>query len=382
MQRRFVQKVITKNIIVQVAASLFSLLAIGYLFIQGKPILAPLIFALLIAGLVYNIFNGINDFIKVKWVSSLTTILVLIIPALMLVGVLGLQFQEVFSESDELVTSMEQKSKTSLAKANSSMPKSMRMTRSEINTYINDGKDQIFTYLQSGVSSGLSVLFSFFLTLIYVFFILQYSSGFKQFIISQMEEGRKENGIQVMTKMKDMIRSYLSGLGLVVVILCVLNSIGLMFFGVKYAVMWGCLAGVLAIIPYVGTIIGSALPIAFAFATMDDIWIPIGIAAYFFVVQQLEGNFITPKIIGNKINVNPFFAILSVVFFGYIWGIAGAILGLPLAGLVKIVLSTYEHTAALSMLMSEEIEEPENFSSELRASKYRLMNLFAFHRKV
>ncbi|HPN69975.1 MAG TPA: AI-2E family transporter [Saprospiraceae bacterium] len=382
MQRRLAQKVIGRNIIVPLAAGLFSLLAVGYIFIQGKPILAPLIFALLISGLVYNIFIGINQFFKVKWISSLTTILVLIIPVLMLVGVLGLQFEEVFSESDELVTSMEQKSKTSLAKANSNMPKSMRMTRSEINTYINDGKDQIFGYLQSGVSSGISMMFSFFLTLIYVFFILQYSSGFKQFIISQMEEGKKENGIQVMTKMKDMIRSYLSGLGLVVVILCVLNSIGLMFFGVKYAVMWGCLAGVLAIIPYVGTIIGSALPIAFAFATMDDIWIPIGIAAYFFVVQQLEGNFITPKIIGNKINVNPFFAILSVVFFGYIWGIAGAILGLPLAGLVKIVLSTYEHTAALSTLMSEEIDEPDKFSNELSSSRYRLVNLFSFRRRV
>ncbi|MBK8634121.1 MAG: AI-2E family transporter [Saprospiraceae bacterium] len=382
MQRRFVQKVITKNIIVQVAASLFSLLAIGYLFIQGKPILAPLIFALLIAGLVYNIFNGINDFIKVKWVSSLTTIMVLIIPVLFLVGVLAIQFEEVFSESEQLVTQVEQKSKTSLTMANSNMPKSMRKTRSEINEYITEGKDLIFDLMQEGLSNSISIVFSFFLTLIYVFFILQYSSGFKHFIISQMHESKKENGISVMLKMQDMIKNYLSGLGLVVVILCVLNSIGLMFFGVKYAVMWGCLAGVLAIIPYIGTIIGSALPIAFAFATMDDVWIPVGIAVYFFVIQQIEGNIITPKIIGNKINVNPLFAILSVVFFGYIWGIAGAILGLPLAGLVKIVLSTYDQTSSLSILMSEEIEEPENFSKEMNASKYRLINLFTFQRKL
>ncbi len=96
----------------------------------------------------------------------------------------------------------------------------------------------------------------------------------------------------------------------------------------------------------------------------------------------MEGNFITPKIIGNKINVNPFFAILSVVFFGYIWGIAGAILGLPLAGLVKIVLSTYDQTSSLSMLMSEEIEEPENFSKDMNASKYRLINLFTLQSKL
>lgn len=382
MPRFIAQKVIRKNILVQIAAALFCLVTLGFLFIIGKPILAPLIFATLIAGLVYNIFNKINNFLKVKWVSSLTTIMVLIIPVLFLVGVLAIQFEEVFSESEQLVTQVEQKSKTSLTMANSNMPKSMRKTRSEINEYITEGKDLIFDLMQEGLSNSISIVFSFFLTLIYVFFILQYSSGFKHFIISQMHESKRENGISVMLKMQDMIKNYLSGLGLVVVILCVLNSIGLMFFGVKYAVMWGCLAGVLAIIPYIGTIIGSALPIAFAFATMDDVWIPVGIAVYFFVIQQIEGNIITPKIIGNKINVNPLFAILSVVFFGYIWGIAGAILGLPLAGLVKIVLSTYDQTSSLSMLMSEEIEEPENFSKDMNASKYRLINLFTLQSKL
>ena len=175
-----------------------------------------------------------------------------------------------------------------------------------------------------------------------------------------------------MSKMKDMIRGYLSGLGLVVVILSVLNSVGLLFFGVKYAIMWGCLAGFLAVIPYVGTIVGSLLPILFSFATSDSISVPIGIAIYFLIIQQVEGNFVTPKIIGNKININPFFAILSVVFFGYIWGITGAMLGLPLIGLIKIILSSFDKTAALGTLLSEEIDD-DKFENEMDGSKYRVI---------
>ena len=62
MPRFIAQKVIRKNILVQIAAALFCLVTLGFLFIIGKPILAPLIFATLIAGLVYNIFNKINNY--------------------------------------------------------------------------------------------------------------------------------------------------------------------------------------------------------------------------------------------------------------------------------------------------------------------------------
>lgn len=79
--------------------------------------------------------------------------------------------------------------------------------------------------------------------------------------------------------------------------------------------------------------------------------------AYYLFIQQLEGNFITPKIVGDKVDINPLFAILALLFFGSFWGIAGVILALPLISIVKIILEHFDETKALSILMSSDITE-------------------------
>jgi predicted PurR-regulated permease PerM len=129
----------------------------------------------------------------------------------------------------------------------------------------------------------------------------------------------------------------------------------LWIIGVEYALFWGILAGFLAVIPYIGTLIGGILPFIYSLATADYSWQPGAVVVYYFIVQQIEGNIITPKIVGSDIDLNPLFSIFALIFFGSIWGIGGVILALPIMSIIRIVFDHIESTKALAMLMSSSI---------------------------
>jgi len=212
-------------------------------------------------------------------------------------------------------------------------------------------------FIGQGLISTTAILTGAGLTLLYSFFFLFYSKSFNNFIVYQFEKSERSEIKDTLVEMKKSIQSYVTGLGLVVIILSVMNSIGLSIIGIDYAIFWGCLAGMLSIIPYVGTMVGGLLPFIFALSTADANWQPIAVLIYYLMIQQVEGNFITPKIVGDKVDINPFFAILAIVFLGSFWGVAGIILALPIISILRILLSNFESTLPYSILMSSGIRE-------------------------
>src|SRR5690606_4949261 len=106
-------------------------------------------------------------------------------------------------------------------------------------------------------------------------------------------------------------------------------------------------------IPYIGLAIGSLMPALFALATMDNYWYALGVIIWFQVVQFLEGNFITPNIVGGKVSLNPLVAIMSLLLGGMLFGLAGLILALPLVASIKILLNLDENTQPFSFLIGE-----------------------------
>jgi len=212
-------------------------------------------------------------------------------------------------------------------------------------------------FIGQGFVSTTSFLTSVGMTLIYAFFLLFYRKNIKTFILYQFAKKTRPEINQTLTEIKETIQSYIGGIGIVVIVLSVLNSIGLSIIGIKYAIFWGILGGLLAIIPYIGTLIGGLLPFLFALSTAEAYWQPIAVLVFYGFVQMLEGNLITPKIVGDKVDVNPLFAILAIVFFGTFWGVAGIVLALPIISILKIVLSNFEETESYAVLMSTEIGE-------------------------
>src|SRR5690606_11263493 len=107
--------------------------------------------------------------------------------------------------------------------------------------------------------------------------------------------------------------------------------------GIPYAVFFGVLAALLAVIPYVGVLLGSVPPVLIALLMTDSLFYPAAVIVLFVVVQTLEGNFITPKIVGDQVSINPLAAIVALVTGGFVWGAIGMILSIPIVGVIKVV---------------------------------------------
>src|SRR5690606_4568001 len=189
------------------------------------------------------------------------------------------------------------------------------------------------------------------------FFLLYYSSFFKEFLHRLVRPEGHEKLNYVFVQGERVVRSYILGLFIVIVIVGTLNTIGLAILGVDYALFFGVLAALLTIIPYLGIFIGSLLPILYALLTKDSLWYPVGVAAVFWFVQFIEGNFITPNVVGNKVSLNPFAAIIALFVGGAVWGPAGMILFIPYLALLKVIFDVIEPLAPYGFLLGNPEEK-------------------------
>ena len=141
-----------------------------------------------------------------------------------------------------------------------------------------------------------------------------------------------------------------------IIILSILNSTGFLLLGIKHAILFGVLAAILNIIPYIGVLIGSILPIMMALITKDEISYAIGAAGVCVLVQFLDNNFITPYVVGSSVSINPLTATLALVSSALIWGVAGMVLCMPVTGMIKVVCDKVEKLKPFGYLIGEEVD--------------------------
>jgi predicted PurR-regulated permease PerM len=125
---------------------------------------------------------------------------------------------------------------------------------------------------------------------------------------------------------------------------------GLLFAGILFALklplpealMWGTVVAILNFAPYVGPLIGMGLMLLMGFVTYKDPWMSVLPAAIYLVLHTLEGQFITPIVLGRRMALSPLVLILALMVFGWLWGIVGLLLAVPLLVCVKLVLARVE----------------------------------------
>jgi predicted PurR-regulated permease PerM len=146
--------------------------------------------------------------------------------------------------------------------------------------------------------------------------------------------------------------NYIKGMVLVYIIVGILNSIGLLALGVRHAVLFGMLCAVMTIIPYLGLIISALLPITVVWMDTGNILYPAGVVVLFTFVQYLEANVIFPKVVGAQLNVSTFAILIAIIAGGIIWGVAGMVLFIPFAAILKIVSDHIEELHPLNIILS------------------------------
>jgi AI-2 transport protein TqsA len=158
--------------------------------------------------------------------------------------------------------------------------------------------------------------------------------------------------IDVTNTISRQIGAYLGALFVISLVtgLCVWGALA--WIGVEFAFTWGLLAFVLNFIPTIGSIIASLPPVLMALAQhAPDIWPAAVAAAALLSIHMLFGNIIAPKVYGDRLNLSPVVILLFLVFWGWLWGIVGALLAVPIAAAIQIALSQIPALAPLAVLM-------------------------------
>ena len=310
------------------------LLVIIAISIAGIVLMRSIIIPLAFAALFALVLNPVAKRIE-KRTGLVLSITIVLLGSL---SILGLLIWFVVGQLKNLVVDLpgiEEKFFMMVGNVNVFVEDQFNIGTEEQTVMITDGLKNLTVYMGEVVYST-SYLFYFFIQVpIYIFLFILYRDKFREFFMSFNPGGE----LKWKKDIDGVVRGYISGLTIVVLIAGALNSIGLFALGIEHALFFGFLSGALTLIPYIGITIGATLPALFALITKDSIWYAVGVVGIHAAVQFLEGNFITPKVTGSKISVNALAAILALLIGNLLLGIAGMILAVPAVGILKILLT-------------------------------------------
>ncbi|MCO6147818.1 AI-2E family transporter [Flavobacterium sp. NRK1] len=204
------------------------------------------------------------------------------------------------------------------------------------------------------IFSTIGMLSDVILLPVFIFFLLIYRDHLAVFVTKVFSKQDNTFLLDKLTSIRKIVHAYIMGAGKVMAILAVVNTAVLFALGIKHAIFFGVLAGMLNIIPYLGPSLGVILPFTFALMTKDSLFYPIAILVAFTFIQLLEGAFLTPKITGSNVNLNALITFIGLLIGGAIWGITGMILIIPTIAILKKLFELSPDTQPYAYLFGEE----------------------------
>lgn len=134
------------------------------------------------------------------------------------------------------------------------------------------------------------------------------------------------------------LASFIRGMGTVCLILGTYYAVALMLVGLQFGLVVGAVAGLITFIPYVGSIVGGVLAVGLALFQFWGDWLSVGLVAAVFVSGQvIEGNFLTPKLVGSSVGLHPVWLIFALSAFGALFGFVGMLVAVPVAAALGVV---------------------------------------------
>ncbi|MDZ7719907.1 MAG: AI-2E family transporter [Balneolaceae bacterium] len=315
---------------------LFGLCMLVVVLNFGKFILMPLAFAAIISMLLNPV---VEQFEAWKLGRVFSIILVLLLITVVFSGILTLVTVRAVEFSDNLPETTE-KLKSTLAEGAVAVERFSGISQEKQTEYAKNAIESLFEaggeFINSLAQATTGTVTFLAFMPIFIFFMLYYKAMYKTFLQKVFERSHKSDIDKILLRVQHVTQNYLVGLFTVLGIMAVLNSIGLLIVGLDFAIPFAIFASMMAIIPFVGAIIGALPAVLYSFLFYDTLLLPLLVTAVFAVVQLLESSYLTPRIVGSKVSINPFMAIIVLLLGAKVWGIAGIILSIPLIGIMRV----------------------------------------------
>jgi predicted PurR-regulated permease PerM len=189
--------------------------------------------------------------------------------------------------------------------------------------------------------------------LILLYFLLAYDGVFLTKIIRitpRLDD--KKRAVTIMREIETQISRYLLTITAINICLGVAVGTTVHFLGLRNPIMWGAMVAVLNFVPYLGAVTGIICMTLGAVLSFDSLGYALVFPAAYLLIATLEGNFITPMVLGRSLTLNPVIILIALAFWGWMWGISGMILAVPILATFKIFCDHIEPMAPVAEFLS------------------------------
>ncbi|MFQ6037466.1 MAG: AI-2E family transporter [Candidatus Aminicenantales bacterium] len=207
--------------------------------------------------------------------------------------------------------------------------------------------------LLDSIGPFFSFLSNLFLILLFLIFILAGRGQVKEKIETSFTPERAGTIGEIYQNIDTQIQRYLAIKTVVSFFTGVFVMVVLMLFGVNFAIVFGFFTFLLNYIPNIGSFIATAFPVIIAVFQFETIWPAFWILIILISIQMIMGNFVEPRLMGKGLGLSPLVVLFFLFFWGWLWGVPGMILAVPIAAVVKIVCNNIPELRFIAVLMSK-----------------------------
>ena len=205
---------------------------------------------------------------------------------------------------------------------------------------------------------------------IYIYLFLSYKNLLLRFVFVWFKQDQHKKVKEVMKETEVIIKSYLVGLLIQIAYITILLGGILLVLDIKHAILIGVIFALLNLIPYVGALIGNLIGVLLTLTSSQELLPIFTVLIVIAIVQFLDNNILMPRIVGSKVKINAFAAILGVFIAGTLAGVSGMFLALPMVAVLKIIFDRSSMFKPWGILLGD--ENP--IRSPMRFPKLRISN--------
>lgn len=349
-------KKITAPFYERLSLVLIGILSLGFLVIQGKEVLDPLMFGFLFAILLLPVSGFLES--RLRLPRSISSFLSIVLLVLFISGVLYLvasQISKLTSDWPMLKKQVEESINNLKDWVQTVFHiDAERQTQYVTNTtrkLMSSGTEVIGTTF--GAVSSLMLFYTF--IMIFTFFILFYRRLLFRFMLQAFGHDNEPIVHDIIENIQSILRQYILGLLLEMIVVASVACTAFWVIGIKYAVLLGIIVGLFNIIPYLGIFTALFLSVLITFATgpvSNAIWVGASVIG----IHAVDANLLLPTIVGSKVRLNALITFLGIILGEMIWGLSGMFLSIPVMAIFKIIFDRIESLKPWGYLLGGDYE--------------------------
>jgi predicted PurR-regulated permease PerM len=321
--------------------------------IAGLYFAREFLMPLAVAGLLAALFLPMCRWMERKGMNRLVAAIVCVILLLLVIaGIFTLIGWQV-SELAQDFSSIKQKGTEAVSKVQESIYSKLGITEKKQKEVLEKQGSNAGGMVTAITGSLVAVFTGFILMSLYIVLLLYYRAHLKEFVLRLAPQQQKPEVRRVLEQTAEVSHQYLMGLTKMIMCLWVMYGIGFSLLGVKNAIFFAILCGVLEIIPFIGNITGTTITVLVAAIQGSSPAVLGGILGVYLLAQFIQGSVLQPIIVGPQVKINAFATVVALVLGELIWGIPGIMLAIPLTGMFKIVCDHIEPLKPYGFLIGE-----------------------------